>query len=110
MNISDLNYLEVVNPETGKALAGGGNIKVEVFKNIDLNKKVNLDINKKVDVNVNNPDQLATAESDAQAFGKYALAETDTFTYVTDKEAFSYSESTAALDLDHNGYDNGYCC
>ncbi len=51
-------------------------------------------------MNVDNPDQLATAEADAEAFGKYALAETDAFTYVTENEAFSYSESTAALDLD----------
>ena len=99
MNISDLNYLEVVNPETGKALAGGGDIEFNVTKVVNLNKVVNLDIDKTVDVNVNNPDQLATAEADAEAFGMFALAETDAFTYVTENEAFSYAESTAALDL-----------
>jgi hypothetical protein len=99
MNISDLNYLEVVNTETKKALAGGGNISFNIRKNVDLNKEVDLDIDKNVDVNVVNPDQLATAEADAEAFGTYALSETDAFTYVTEQEAFSYSESTAALDL-----------
>ena len=105
MNISDLNYLEVVNPETGKALAGGGDIAFNVAKVVNLNKVVTLDIDKNVDVNVNNPDQLATAEADAEAFGIYALAETDAFTYVTANEAFSYAESTAALDL--NPFEGG---
>ena len=103
MIISDLNYLEVVNSETGNALAGGGDIAFNIAKDVNLNKAVNLNITKTVDVNVNNPDQLATAEADAEAFGIYALAETDAYTYVTDSEAFSYSESTAALDLSGGG-------
>ncbi len=38
MNISDLNYLEVVNPETGKALAGGGDkvVNIEIIKNFNV--------------------------------------------------------------------------
>ncbi len=103
MNISDLNYLEVVNPETGKALAGGGDIEFNIAKDVNLNKIVTLDILKTVNVDVNNPDQLATAEADAEAFGPNALAETDAYTYVTANEAFSYSESTAALDLNPGG-------
>ena len=50
MNISDLNYLEVVNPETGKALAGGGDIASHIAKDVNLNKVVNLEINKNVNV------------------------------------------------------------
>ncbi len=72
---------------------------LEITKNVNLNKVVTLDIDKDVNVNVNNPDQLATAESDAEAFGRQALAETDAYTSVTENEAFSYAESTAALDL-----------
>ncbi|MBE9043181.1 hypothetical protein IQ255_01945 [Pleurocapsales cyanobacterium LEGE 10410] len=106
MKISNLNYLEVVSTETGNALAGGGDIAFNIAKDVNLNKVVTLDIDKVVDVNVNNPDQLATAEADAEAFGIYALAETDAYTYVTEQEAFSYSESTAALDL-NPGVDNG---
>ncbi len=99
MNISDLNYLEVVSSETGNALAGGGDIAFNIAKDVNLNKVVTLDIDKTVDVNVNNPDQLATAESDAEAFGTNALAEVDTYTVVTPNTAFAYSESTSALDL-----------
>ena len=99
MNISDLNYLEVVSSETGNALAGGGDITFNITKVVDLNKTVNLDINKNVDVNVNIDDQLATSEADAEAFGSPALAEVDAYTFVTESEAFAYAESTAALDL-----------
>ncbi|MDJ0634668.1 MAG: hypothetical protein QNJ34_15880 [Xenococcaceae cyanobacterium MO_188.B29] len=77
-----------------------GDINFTIAKDVNLNKVVNLDIDKDVDVNVDNPDQLATAEADAEAFGEQALAETDAYTYVTDSEAFSYAESTAALDLE----------
>ncbi len=101
MNISDLNYLEVVNPETGNALAGGGDIAFTIQKDVYLDKVVTLDIDKYVDVDVNIYDQLATSEADAEAFGKYALAEVDAYTYVTEYEAFAYAESSAALDLDH---------
>ena len=100
MNISDLNYLEVVSSETGSAVAGGGNIAFNVFKNVDLNKTVFLDIDKNVDVTVNNPDQLATAEADAEVFSTYGLAEVDAYTIVTPNTAFAYAESTSAIDLD----------
>ncbi len=107
MIISDLNYLESVNTEASKSLAGGGDISFNIASNVDINKKVNFDIVKNVNANVNNPDQLATAQSDAEAFGTYALAETDTYTYVTDQEAFSYSESVSALDLNPGAGGNG---
>lgn len=107
MIISDLNYLESVNTEASKSLAGGGDIAFSIQSNVDINKTVNFDINKVVNANVNNPDQLATAQSDAEAFGINALAETDTYTYVTDQEAFSYSESVAALDLNPEGGNGG---
>ena len=59
-----------------------GDIAFNIFKDVNLNKVVNLDIDKTVEVNVNNPDQLATAEADAEAFGPFALAEVDAYTYV----------------------------
>ncbi len=105
MNISDLNYLEVLNSETENSLRGGGNINVDIFKNVNFNKFVNKDINKQVTVNVDIVGYLAEAEADAEAFGSevyYPLAETDTFAIVDATEghtAFAYSESTAALDL-----------
>ena len=83
-----------------------GDINFEIFKNVDLNKQVQLDIEKDVDVNVDNPDQLATAEADAEAFGPYALAEVDAYTFVTPEEAFAYAQSAAALDLNPDGGDN----
>lgn len=77
-----------------------GDIAFNIDSNVNINKVVNFDIDKNVDVNVDNPDQLATAQSDAEAFGRQALAETDTYTFVTETEAFSYSESVSALDLE----------
>ena len=76
-----------------------GDIAFNIVKEVNLNKTINLDIFKEVNVNVDNPDQLATAEADAEAFGSNALAEADVYTFVTESEAFAYSESTAALDL-----------
>ncbi len=59
-----------------------GDIAFEIRSNVDINKNVDFDINKDVNANVDNQDQLATAQSDAEAFGENALAETDTYTYV----------------------------
>lgn len=64
-----------------------GDINFSIFKDVNLNKQVNLDVNKNVNANVNNPDQLATAEADAEAFGPNALAEVDAYTLVTEPEA-----------------------
>jgi len=103
MIITDLNYLEEISSETSKTLEGSGNIAFNIAKNVNLNKVVNLDINKNVNANVNNPDQLATAEADAEAFGPYALAEVDAYTLVDSEVAFAYAQSLSALDLDQNG-------
>jgi hypothetical protein len=102
MKISDLNYLEVVNPETGSALAGGGDIAFNIFKNVDLNKDVDLRIDKFVNINIDINNPAAFAEADAEAFGENPFAETDAFTYVTENEAFAYSQSSAALDFNNN--------
>ncbi|MBE9043184.1 hypothetical protein IQ255_01960 [Pleurocapsales cyanobacterium LEGE 10410] len=59
-----------------------GDINFNIEKNVDLNKNVNLQIDKNVNANVDNEDLLATSETDAEAFGENALAETDAFTYV----------------------------
>ncbi len=63
-----------------------GDINFNITKDVDLNKVVNLDIDKNVDVNVNVDDLLATAEADAEAFGEFALAEVDAYTYVSEGE------------------------
>ncbi len=110
MNISDLNYLEVVNSETGNAVTGAGDIKFTVQKVVNLNKKVRLDINKKVHTDVKVKGQLATSEADAEVFGyKDALAEVDAFTYVDKKKGytFAYAESTSAGD-GRKGYGDYY--
>ncbi|MEM8827912.1 MAG: hypothetical protein AAGE96_00975 [Cyanobacteria bacterium P01_G01_bin.19] len=59
-----------------------GDIAFDIAANVNSNKDVDLTINKNVDANVDNPDLLATALSDAEAFGQNGLAETETFTYV----------------------------
>jgi len=63
-----------------------GDINFNIAKDVNLNKQVQLDIQKNVNANVNNPDQLATAEADAEAFGPNALAEVDAYTLVTPPE------------------------
>ena len=63
-----------------------GDIAFNIIKDVDLNKVVNLDIDKDIDVNVNIDDLLATAEADAEAFGEFALAEVDAYTYVNGGE------------------------
>ncbi len=63
-----------------------GDINFNIAKDVNLNKVVNLDIDKNVDVNVNVDDLLATAEADAEAFGEFALAEVDAYTYVSEGE------------------------
>ena len=78
-----------------------GNIAFNVEKFVDLNKVVTLDIDKNVDVTVDNPDILATAEADAEAFGSNALAEVDAFTYVNQ---FSTSmDEDVVVDVDALG-------
>ncbi len=105
MNISDLNYLEVINSETGNALAGGGDIKFKVKNYVNLNKKVKLDIDKDVDSKVKVKGQLATAQGDAEVFGfKDALAEVDAFTFVAKGKTFAYAESTSAANHGHKYY------
>ena len=74
-----------------------GNLAFNIEKFVDLNKVVTLDIDKTVDVNVNNPDQLATAEADAEAFGIYALAETDAYTYVNKGQGTSTTVTGSTL-------------
>ncbi|MDJ0649433.1 MAG: hypothetical protein QNJ60_12080 [Xenococcaceae cyanobacterium MO_188.B19] len=111
MNISDLNYLEVVNSETGNAVTGAGDINFNITKYVNLNKTVKLDIDKYVDTHVKVKGQLATSEADAEVFGyKDALAEVDAYTYV-DKEGgltFAYAESTSAGI--HDGGKDCYGC
>ncbi len=62
MNISALNYGEVVNPETGKALAGGGDIAFNIAKDVNWNKVVNLEINKNVDESNWSPEKFPSGQ------------------------------------------------
>ena len=77
-----------------------GNLAFDISKIVDLNKVVTLDIDKNVDVIVDNPDILATAEADAEAFGSNALAEVDAFTYVNGR---SISPVSLEVDVDALG-------
>lgn len=83
-----------------------GDIQFEIIKDVNLNKIVNLDINKDVDVNVNIDDLLATAEADSEAFGEFALAEVDAYTYVREipgeEEQCEIFELEGALDSQGN--------
>ena len=75
-----------------------GNIAFNVEKLVDLNKVVTLDIDKNVDVTVDNPDILATAEADAEAFGSNALAEVDAFTYVSGETVVQQEDVVVDVD------------
>ncbi|NBD16803.1 MAG: hypothetical protein GVY04_11900 [Cyanobacteria bacterium] len=86
-----------------------GDINFNIAKDVNLNKQVQMDINKNVDVNVNNPDQLATAEADAEAFGPNALAEVDAYTLVTPPTEMpgEVFEDSGAIDVVGNTTDFG---
>ena len=79
-----------------------GNLAFDISKIVDLNKTVNLDIDKNVDVNVNIDDLLATAEADAEAFGTFALAEVDAYTFVNEGGGISMTEDVV-VDVDALG-------
>lgn len=76
-----------------------GDIAFNIEKFVNLNKQVNLDIVKNVNANVNNPDQLATAEADAEAFGPNALAEVDAYTVVTPPEGEGPTSAIGSVDV-----------
>ena len=87
-----------------------GNLAFDISKIVDLNKVVNLDIDKNIDVTVNNPDILATAEADAEAFGSNALAEVDAYTYVNEGNGGTITEfSSGQIEVLGNipPYDDG---
>ena len=80
-----------------------GNLAFDISKIVDLNKTVNLDIDKNVEVTVDNPDILATAEADAEAFGTNALAEVDAFTYVSQDGGTPGDSEDVIVDIDALG-------
>ena len=105
MNISDLNYLEVLNSETANGVAGSGPINVFVTKNVNLQKFVFKNITKHVNIDVVNNDVIAEAEGDAECFGPNCGGQVDVFTWANDAgegryEAFAYGEALSAIDLD----------
>ena len=80
-----------------------GNLAFDISKIVDLNKTVNLNIDKNVDVNVNIDDLLATAEADAEAFGTFALAEVDAYTFVNEGSGGMSMTEDVVVDVDALG-------
>ncbi len=101
MIISDLNYLEVVNQETG--IVGGHDFhfdkKVEsdvtniinFDTNIDFDKNKNVDIYVNSDLNING--NLSELVADVEAIGKDTLVEVETSVLSVDNKLSSVSLS-----------------
>ncbi|MEH2414191.1 hypothetical protein [Nostoc sp.] len=82
MIISDLNYLENTSEEVLGGTSSTGSFNVAAIKNVaivaDVNEKFN--INKNVKSNVVIKGSLATAETQATAFGPNTIAQVFSFT------------------------------
>ena len=101
MIISDLNHLEVVNPET-QVVGGwyGGNdadldLDINIYKDVDITVKEDVDIYKEFDVDAKVRGVSAFAEAEAIALGSNAHAESLTFTFTEDYFAASSGQSVS---------------
>jgi hypothetical protein len=80
-----------LSDDSAQNLSGGFN---SAFGNVVFRER--FDVEKKLDSNVRVSGYLATAESDAQAFGRGAVAQIFTNTYTTPGYAFSQGTSISA--------------
>jgi hypothetical protein len=96
MIISDLSYLEAV--EANNVFGGDFNYFVNKDVNIDIDVDEFFDIDKFVDVDVDLSDNLATAESSANAFGNNTLAEAFGFTYTSNNESHANAFAVSGTD------------
>jgi hypothetical protein len=94
MIISDLNHLEVVSQET--SVVGGFNLGKD-YSNIYFNEYFNLD--KFVYSNVYAKGHIATAESDANAYGYGTVSQVFTNTLTT-----PYSSSSNGVSISATSY------
>jgi hypothetical protein len=90
MIISDLNYLEVVQPEN----IVGGIANIEAYTNLEFYECV--DVYKEFEVYADVKGVSAFAEGDAVAYGKDAHAEALSFTY-TDEYFASASATSISI-------------
>jgi hypothetical protein len=91
MIISDLNYLEVVSEETN-IVGGIRNAK----KATKLKFKEKVDIDKNISGKSKVKGRIAFAEADSDAFGKNALTNALSYTYVSDNYSSSSATSAAS--------------
>ena len=98
MNISELNYLEVVNQEAD--IRGGGLLHetVRVDKDVDINKDVKIDVDKMFKTFSFVKGNVADAEAAATAHGWDSNAETLTITQTDPYSSAAYSESLSQSD------------
>lgn len=94
MLISDLNYLNEVSSESTD-LVGGSYYYNEVFK-----------VYKRIDAKSRVYGNIATANSDADAYGKNTLTQTFTSSYVA--QGFGSSSSSAAISATNGSYYHHY--
>lgn len=91
MIISDLNYLEVVSEETN--IVGG-------FRNRKVKEKLTFKEKVKIDKDISGKSKvkgrIAFAEADSDAYGKNALTNAISYTYVGDKYSSSSATSAAS--------------
>jgi len=82
MIISDLNYLENTSEEVLGGTSSTGSFKVTAIKKVNIVADINenLNIKKNVNSNVVLKGNLATAETQATAFGPHTIAQVFSFT------------------------------
>lgn len=96
MILSDLNYLEVVDQETGIVGGGGVNFNSNIRKRKDLNVRSRIDINKRVRARANFRGNFAFVEGVADALGRDTFTEIEGGTQtVENRSSESFLESVS---------------
>ncbi|HEY9801356.1 MAG TPA: hypothetical protein V6D25_13435 [Leptolyngbyaceae cyanobacterium] len=98
MIISDLSYLEAV--EANGVFGGKSSVSFDVEKDVDIYIDIDsdIDVNNHVDSDVDLSDNLAIAESSADAVGNRTLTEAYAFTFATGWGSSSNAYSLSAVD------------
>jgi hypothetical protein len=96
MIISDLNYLEVVNQETGIVGGGGVQFNSNIKKKKDIDVDININIKKKVKAKADFKGNFSFVEGVSDAQGKNTFTEIEGGTQtVAGKSSQGFLESVA---------------
>lgn len=99
MILSDLNYLEVVNQETGIVGGGGVNFDSRIKKRKDIKVNIDVNIKKKVQAKADFKGNFAFVEGVSDAQGKNTFTEIEGGTQTIEgklSQSFLESEAVSA--------------